>query len=933
MSLFDSLTGPKWQHSSPQVRKDAIEQLDDQEILLELVASDPDPAVQAAALARISDADTLDRLIEALPQPLRQQARSQRLRQLLPSADGLAGIEDDATLEQIVRLGDDAELTGAAIARIGSDVVRLRIAGAHPIANMRLLAAQAIESIEVLGELMQCAKGHDKTVFRYCKTRVDEHQAKARADAETQQKIRRLCDRAKDLAEAIPAADHETHYRSLLAQWQMVRDLASPEQQQQFEREQARCAQRLAEMADEWAAQERTEALVASSLQEFTALLAEFQRMDEATDVLQDAEATGRLAERLDGMEARWREASKLTAAPAEQSEAWHRSLEQWRCMLKSARRALEQSADIGSLLAEAERVDSLDHQALQQFLERAQKRAKAFPWPESQRERMPAGLAQLHHSRVELAKKLQSLHKEQPAHIARLEKWLGALQTALDRERSAEAERALARVRRSLKTLAPEARRRYEQDLQPLAARLKEVEDWRNFAVEPKKEALCARMTALIGSEEDVEVLAAKIKSLQEEWKQLGALPHARDQALWNEFKAAADEAWKPCGAAFEQQAVLRRKNLSERRKLVAQLDEYERKMEWPEVPGENVQPGHPPPDWKLVQKTLDIARAAFRNMQPVDAKPDRASRKAFRAVCDRIYRHIEHEYTRNIAHKEELLAQARDLADVEDLPQAIESCKQLQRAWKAVGITPVGKDQKLWKAFRAACDAVFNRLEQQRADQSAALKERIGQAESLRDQVSALLKSEDDEALGNLNRALSELKTQLRDIDLPVTVQKRLRRDCELLERQARTRASEQRQNRERARWTGLLQKITACSLRSTDPEAASELWQAAGELPEGIDAEALDLFWQKGPSDGPEEPVREACIALEILAEMESPEEDREVRMKIQMQRLVAGMGRGKEQVEPPLEQRINGMIVLRPSVPWAERYCSALTKIKL
>ena len=98
MSLFDSLTGPKWQHSDPQVRKDAIEQLDDPDILLGLVASDPEPTVQAAALARISDADTLDRLIETLPQPLRQQARSQRLRQLLPSTAGLAGIEDDATL-------------------------------------------------------------------------------------------------------------------------------------------------------------------------------------------------------------------------------------------------------------------------------------------------------------------------------------------------------------------------------------------------------------------------------------------------------------------------------------------------------------------------------------------------------------------------------------------------------------------------------------------------------------------------------------------------------------------------------------------------------------------------------------------------------------------------------------------------------------------
>ncbi len=53
--------------------------------------------------------------------------------------------------------------------------------------------------------------------------------------------------------------------------------------------------------------------------------------------------------------------------------------------------------------------------------------------------------------------------------------------------------------------------------------------------------------MKALVGSEEKAETLAAKIKSLQDEWKQLGPLPRARDQELWNEFKTAADEALSP--------------------------------------------------------------------------------------------------------------------------------------------------------------------------------------------------------------------------------------------------------------------------------------------------------------------------------------------------------------------------------------------------
>ena len=54
MSLLDSLNSPKWQHKNPQVRIDAIEDLNDQAMLCELVTSDPDASVQSAALARIS---------------------------------------------------------------------------------------------------------------------------------------------------------------------------------------------------------------------------------------------------------------------------------------------------------------------------------------------------------------------------------------------------------------------------------------------------------------------------------------------------------------------------------------------------------------------------------------------------------------------------------------------------------------------------------------------------------------------------------------------------------------------------------------------------------------------------------------------------------------------------------------------------------------
>ena len=133
MRLFDSINRPQWQHSNPDIRKAAIDELDDQAVLVELVNTDSDPGVRAHALSRVSDSDKLDELADTLSQPLREQARSQRLNQLLEDPAKLASIEDDAVLVRIASLSEGSELIGAAMGRVFSSEVRMDVAGNHPV--------------------------------------------------------------------------------------------------------------------------------------------------------------------------------------------------------------------------------------------------------------------------------------------------------------------------------------------------------------------------------------------------------------------------------------------------------------------------------------------------------------------------------------------------------------------------------------------------------------------------------------------------------------------------------------------------------------------------------------------------------------------------------------------------------------------------------
>jgi hypothetical protein len=212
MSMFDSINKPQWQHRNPEVRKAAVDQLDDQVVLIELLNTDPDPDVRAHALSRITDDDTLEELADTLPQPLQQQARSQRLQQLLPDAGNLPSIKDDTLLIRIASLTDDPELIAASIGQVSNLDVRMELAGNHPAAKVRLCAVQGIKEIDLLQQLLHHAKHKDKAVYRYCKEQVDKHHSAERAEAELQSRIRQLMESAAELSEGVDSPEYKGCY-------------------------------------------------------------------------------------------------------------------------------------------------------------------------------------------------------------------------------------------------------------------------------------------------------------------------------------------------------------------------------------------------------------------------------------------------------------------------------------------------------------------------------------------------------------------------------------------------------------------------------------------------------------------------------------------------------------------------------------------------
>src|SRR5262249_52725620 len=110
---FADLFRPKWKHSNPEVRAEAVRQLgDDQAALLATIArADTDARVRRIALKRISDADVLSEVAAHDPDESLRKAATEKAEEVLVAA---ANGGDARALEALARLGQPRVLAGVA---------------------------------------------------------------------------------------------------------------------------------------------------------------------------------------------------------------------------------------------------------------------------------------------------------------------------------------------------------------------------------------------------------------------------------------------------------------------------------------------------------------------------------------------------------------------------------------------------------------------------------------------------------------------------------------------------------------------------------------------------------------------------------------------------------------------------------------------------
>ena len=393
----------------------------------------------------------------------------------------------------------------------------------------------------------------------------------------------------------------------------------------------------------------------------------------------------------------------------------------------------------------------------------------------------------------------------------------------------------------------APALPAHLERNLQLLDEKLNELRQWKDYVAAPKRIELIEEMEALAGSQEDPESLAEHVRALQQEWRTINKGIASDASGDGERFQAAFQAAFKPCQEHFAAQAATRRENLDARKLVLERLKAFETNLDTESA------------DYSLVMQVLREAPREWRSHSPVDADASRPAEIEFQKSMDRLRNFVGDWYERNEADKKALIAQAGQLATVEDVLQAIDGVKRLQSLWKHTGPVPRDKSQALWDEFRGLCDAVFHRREEARALHVAALE--AEKARAVEQRAEAEQDKRDGEAAeSNLLEAARLIRSYERAV----------MQDAQPEERTALKDTAEAFIAGVR-RWPGGgLQALKQAMARA---ESAS------------------------GPDDtAREKALRMLCIRCEIASSTPTPQEDEDLRRDYQLSLLMTSLGQG-------------------------------------
>lgn len=887
-TFLKNLFAPKWQHQDSAVRLQALDQLNDAQIIEGLAKQDPADSVRLKAIGLIHNLDFLASLFNEKAEPIKQAAIAQYLKTALNTDQSeaqitaLTSITDPQQLMTIATFANDQTLAQAAINQIKDENTLFEFIKQSVSAKSRLLAAQYIESKTTLKAIEQQFLNKDKTLVRHVKEKLanlaKQEDVKAKADAQIEQ----LLHTAQQLTQQAFSPTYAGQIALLKQSWKNSE--TSTNQQETFEHAITQCEQVLADHQQQQADMEQAQA---ANKQAQVLQLNAINELKELHSLCKSsAPSLDDLTQTLNNVNESWLTASNLNSKIDKQVKA------EFEAFIKPITNLQTSLAFLNNTSIDLEPVTiALRNQSLSE-LKRQQKNIssaiKSISWPDDFPKSSTLNSVLTLKSEIESA--LEALQKDEKQVISNINKAIQNFEHAIDNGQLKEAKQLQNSIRKHLEQADNQKTKALQAQFQSLSLTLNELKDWQGFATLPKFEKLCDDMNALIDADINPKDKASAIRELQDQWKTLGSLPDQKQQqALWQTFKQASDLAYVPCQAYFAEMSKVRTYNLEQRTIICEQLEQFFNINDWDNA------------NWKSVQQILDKAHDEFKTFSPVDHTDKKAIMQRFHEATQQLHGKLVEHFKQNAAAKQALIDDVTALHEHEDIVQAIETCKALQTQWKDKG--NAGRaERQLWNHFREQCDALFEKRKSAGQARKQFFDDNIAKANELLESAKQAVSSITNETKQQLN----DINEAFHGIELPTKVKQAITKNLSELQEQLNQAIKKQKRHDQHSLWLNAQQ--LAQSLGQAEQQGEVDSAALSGDLESTeLPAQVKAILQTRLNNDKPNssDTLEKLCLELEILLEVESPASEQAARMALQVERLQKNMGQSLPSLEAQLE----------------------------
>jgi len=300
------------------------------------------------------------------------------------------------------------------------------------------------------------------------------------------------------------------------------------------------------------------------------------------------------------------------------------------------------------------------------------------------------------------IKEKEQKIEQEKNEQKQELEFFINQVKNAINAEKRTGLEKQIQDIQDKWEDsgkLIPEIKNKLEDEFKELCDSFfnKQREFWHNLEWERwanynLKQELC-EMLENIQENDDLPMICSVVRNAQAKWRKIGSVEKEKSDEIWKRFMDICDKIYNRC--------------LERKKQLFNDVIQYT------EADIESIH-------WKNSSKKVKEIQLEWNKIGLLPKSIEKEVRKSFQDTCNKFFENQklffnqrDEERKKNLLIKETLCERAESLTDSEDWKETSNILKNLQKRWKDVGPVPKKEGDLLWKRFQKACNNFFNNLE----------------------------------------------------------------------------------------------------------------------------------------------------------------------------------------------------------------------------